>query len=124
MNKFQIIDSNGNSYGYINSELIKAKAITDDVLEKIKNLHIEKHRLFAYMKEDEISNTELKCIAIDITDIEYQLQDLWGFPRDPNYHGWYLIPKCTCPKMDNHDRRGTRYRIISGDCIIHGIVND
>lgn len=39
-----------------------------------------------------------------LQEIEYELQELWGFKQDSKYHTWWLRPeKCLCPKLDNRD---------------------
>jgi hypothetical protein len=47
---------------------------------------------------------------------------VWGFDQNPNFHHWYTVPKCRCPKLDNAERWGTSYGIVSGSCPIHGGV--
>jgi len=51
---------------------------------------------------------------------EYQLQSLWGFPQDSNYHMFWEMAGCTCPKLDNRDLQGHPYHIYNGSCPIHG----
>jgi hypothetical protein len=51
---------------------------------------------------------------------EYRLQELWGFPKDPNYHRFWEMAGCTCPKMDNEDAYPTGYYTRSGNCPLHG----
>ncbi len=59
----------------------------------------------------------------EIEKREFNLQRLWGFPQDRNYHRyWAHIKGCTCKlhQMDNADRWGTPYRVISQSCHWHG----
>ena len=51
---------------------------------------------------------------------EFYLQSLWGFPLDANYHMFWNLPGCTCPKIDNYDSWGTVYHIVASDCPLHG----
>jgi hypothetical protein len=52
---------------------------------------------------------------------EYNLQRLWGFPQDRNYHRyWKHIKGCTCPKRDNEDPMYFGRRITVSDCPWHG----
>lgn len=91
-------------------------------LDAIKECH--KHILTLYTVIDEQNDPEvLKEVDGQITDIEFQLQKLWGFPQDKNFHRFWLRPKCTCPKMDNDDAYPTGYYNISGDCPLHGGKN-
>lgn len=56
-----------------------------------------------------------------VTDIEFELQALWGFPQDPKFHRYQqYIKGCTCPRLDNRDLIGVsehRYRV--SDCPWH-----
>lgn len=61
----------------------------------------------------------LKSLAKDLTEIEYELQKLWGFPLDANYHKFWEYPKCECPVMDNEDRY-PHSRIMNLNCPLHG----
>ena len=88
-------------------------------LEEIKKLHLEKNKVFSKMKKSRKKET-LKKLAEEVGQIEFKLQAAWNFPLDKNYHRWFEVPKCTCPKMDNIDMLGTKYRIIAEDCPIHG----
>lgn len=68
-------------------------------LEKIKNCFIEKFKVW-----EDIENSEEKDLTIfdkKLTDIEFNIQTLYGIDEDINYHRFWEIPKCTCPKIDN-----------------------
>lgn len=53
--------------------------------------------------------------------LEYTLQLFWKFPVDKNYHSyWFDLNGCSCPKVDNRERSGTSYKIITCDCPYHG----
>lgn len=112
---------NGKPMYYLNPQLIERQGVTDEQLERLKELHIKKLKLF-----DEMSATDdtakLKEGARRLAAIEFALQDNWNFPRDPGMHQWYLIPKCTCPLKDNMDYRypGSTHRIYDEDCPVHG----
>ena len=62
---------------------------------------------------------ELKELAKDITECEFELQRLWGFPEDRKFHRFWLTKNCTCPKMDNEDIYPSNNYWISGDCVLH-----
>ncbi len=53
---------------------------------------------------------------------EYRLQELWGFPKDPNYHKFWEMSGCTCPKIDNEDSYPTGFYIHTQNCPLHGVV--
>ena len=108
----------------INSSLVKQKKINDETLNKIKELHLSKLKIF-----DEIENYKIETgndivilhkLANKLTEIEFQLQELWGFNKDADFHRFWLTPKCICPKMDNEENYGDIYSIISDNCPLHG----
>lgn len=56
--------------------------------------------------------------------LEFFLQYLWKFDMHKKYHRyWFEIDGCTCPKMDNCDRVGTAYKVISKGCPYHCYEN-
>lgn len=94
-----------------------------DKLEDIKHLHEVKYLLMVEMDSSNSSgmgSDVLKTYAKLITEVEFKLQDAWGFPRNNDYHRFWDLPGCKCPKMDNDDRWPTGYYVINGDCPIHG----
>jgi len=50
---------------------------------------------------------------------EFALQELWGFPRDAQYHTFWRMEGCTCPKLDNDDDC-PHTKHINLACPIHG----
>lgn len=88
-------------------------------LNELKELHVQKLILFKAMEETD-DPVLLKAYANNFEQIEFAMQQCWGFEMDRNHHRWFEVPKCTCPKMDNADRIGTPYRIHTADCPIHG----
>lgn len=55
----------------------------------------------------------------ECTDIEFRQQREWGFKIDKKWHRFWQRPGCECPKMDNGERWGTPYTIVSGNCRLH-----
>ena len=88
-------------------------------LRALKSLHAEKLKYFKLMEETD-DQAKLREYAGEVKFIEFEMQKNWHFPQDETFHEWYRVPKCTCPKMDNADRRGTKYMVINQQCPIHG----
>lgn len=109
----------GEFKGSLNKALIDKNKVTPEKVEKIIELHIKKHGIFEEM-EKENSKEMLKAYAQLIETIEYELQALWGFEKNKNYHEWFRVPKCQCPKIDNQERQGTPYQIYNMSCPVHG----
>ena len=106
----------------LNPMLIKRQEVSVDGVKKLIKLHEERFINLDLMTEcDPVKDKfVLRQMAEINTNIEYQLQDIWGFPKDASYHYWYELPHCNCPKMDNADRKGTKLQVITTDCPIHG----
>jgi len=113
-----LISRFGQSYR-LNPNLVEQKKLSPAQVAELVEEHRYKLLVFELAK-----NTENPSLIVELSDeltqIEYRMQRLWGFPIDSNYHEWYLFPKCKCPKMDNADNRGSSRRIISADCLVHG----
>jgi len=104
----------------LNSKLIKDKNIDEDGVAKLEEIHAKRINLFNRI-EMETDREKLHDMAIEIEDIEFELQDAWKLPRDKRYHTWWFkLPKCECPKLDNSDMIGIDMRIINESCPLHG----
>jgi len=103
---------------YLNSSLVEGQKLSQQQITKLLKLHF----LQAAAKDlmDHVENVKmLPKLAAVIEDLNFQMQELWGFNRDANFHCWYEVPRCTCPKMDNRDRFGTDQRIYDLECPVH-----
>lgn len=103
---------------YISHQLVKSQGVQSK-LEKIKEVHQLKLAILDLMANPQ-SQKELKQLALDIQECEFELQELWGFSKDARFHKFWELPKCTCPKIDNADAYPTGYYIYSDNCPIHG----
>lgn len=108
----------GQPKSQINPNLIKRQGVDDVGLDIIKALHAQKYSLFERMEETE-DPIKLKELAQKVESVEFKLQREWKFPISKNYHRWFEVPRCQCPKSDNVDYLGTGYRVISATCPIH-----
>lgn len=110
---------------YINPSLAEEKNLSDENLEELKSLHVTKIELFEMMDMADPKNPPSeqffpKCAEL-IKEIEFLMQRAWGFSEDADYHTWwYQAPHCSCPKADNAERFGTKYKIVREDCPLHG----
>lgn len=106
---------------YINPRLAARQGLTDLQIDELKDLHIKRCQLyerFTYFLTQE--NSYIPELLKEYTAGEFAMQRLWGFPEDANYHRFWDIPACTCPRMDNNERVGTPYHITSSECPLHG----
>ncbi len=103
----------------LNARLLAKQNVSDTDTILLHQLHEIKHYVFQLMENTDDSD-RLKKYANIVENIEYRLQKHWRFSIDRNMHEWYLVPKCSCPKSDNSDMKGTIYRTVSGNCKVHG----
>lgn len=102
----------------LNETLIAEQGLSLFAVAKIRQLHRRRKAIVGTMEETEKS--DLKRLAAMITKIDFKLQKLWGFPYNANFHRFWLLPGCECPKVDNEERYGTKYFIFVDNCLIHG----
>ena len=103
----------------ISGGLINRQKVSPDDVEKIKSLHCIRFYFYDLI-ELSTDKAEIRRFAKIITQVEFQLQKLWKFNQNEDYHRWFEIPKCSCPKIDNSDYLGSGYRVVNPDCIVHG----
>jgi len=111
----------------LNQHLLLKNNVSKENQEKIVKKYDELKNLFDELKKNEQKIKENKKLAFEyinkIQDLEFELQELWGFDQNPNYHRyWHLNPICQCPRMDNNDYFGVDRRIYSSDCPLHGHI--
>jgi hypothetical protein len=106
----------------LNSYLVESRHIDDETLERLKETHVVRLKIFEAAREaaehDDVDT--LRKLASIFTALEFEQQALWGFSQDADFHRWFDLPGCTCPKSDNVDRLGTPYSVIDLQCPIHG----
>lgn len=97
----------------LNSQLLLKQGVTEDEEEGLLNAYAE--------LKDILENPELYENPVElIEELELEIQELWHFNLDRNYHRyWKYIKDCTCPKMDNEDRMYFGRRIINKSCKWH-----
>ena len=107
---------------HLNEALLKSQKVSDVQKENIISLHKELRKLFDRVQQ--MSEKEVEALAYSIRtqveDIEFKLQENWGFEVSSDYHQyWFYIPHCNCPKMDNRELFGVDRRIYNCSCPIH-----
>lgn len=102
----------------INSRLVANQNLELEDLIKIEKLHMVRNCYLTLMENTDDS-VELKRLSLFITQIDFQLQKLWKFKVDSNYHRFWELPKCQCSILDNREKYGTG-RYYNPNCPIHG----
>lgn len=112
-----------NKWIRLNEYLILQQKLSEVEVEQILRLHEYKLTICAKMEALLPDNPKIKVYAKDLEQLEFLLQDAWKFPRDVNYHRFWEMPHCTCPKMDNDDAYPSGYYVRSLCCPAHGDLN-
>jgi (2Fe-2S) ferredoxin len=116
-----LIEYPDGSKSVLNENLIIKKQVSKENIKKLVKLHLKLREVYTEMAKTD-DPTSLKKLAKKCTAIEFKQQECWGFPKNANFHNWYHVPKCECPKIDNSDMRGTPYQSINLECPIHGKI--
>ena len=123
--QYAVYDNDGTLICVLNEALAQKQCITTMGLVSLKVVHKERYRYIKKMAACSPDEKEvLRWLAGKITELDRELQKLWSFPVDDNYHRWWEVPHCSCPDLDNRENYGTMYRIINGNCPIHGGYDD
>ncbi len=108
-----------------NEELIEKQKVTIEQKTELEKLYILLEGTVNTSKilqeKDSLNFTTGHILASTVKDIEFMLQKNWNFDQNEEYHSyWFRMPGCTCPIMDNQERLGTPYGIITVSCPYHG----
>ncbi|NCP98073.1 hypothetical protein GW796_08665 [archaeon] len=100
----------------INPQLVSKQQISDDELEIIKNLHIQRFLIEKSFISGDIDATNYReAWAIN----QFSLQQAWKFSKDKNFHVFTSMQGCSCPSMNNYPYGPYSY---SKTCRVHGEI--
>ena len=85
-------------------------------LGKLKKCLSKKLEIFELIEN---SDDNLEQYYKKLTNIEYDMQILYGEDEDIEYHLFWQTPKCTCPKIDNLEIYPSKDPILDKNCPIH-----
>lgn len=114
-----IFDCNGKSMT-LHGKMIEAKGVNLDTCLVIAGLHRIKDTLIEEMKKcDKTDRIRLHTLYSKIRNVEFWLQDTWGFVRDETWHRHWEVPHCTCLAYKN-ECYYPHSKFISPHCNVHG----
>lgn len=97
----------------LNKHLLKKQNIDKETEEELLATH---EALYEIKQNPENYDNVFELVQ----DLEYRLQELWGFPKDSKYHiHQFEIKTCACPWIDNLERAGSGMFIYNAECPIH-----
>ena len=116
-----IIVRNGEPVSKLSASFIESKGLNQNEVDELKDLHVEMMDLQdSIADKEELTEDEAKKYIGTLENIEFDMQELWTFPRSSKFHThWFNDKNCSCPKMDNSDVVGTGLRYYNGGCKVH-----
>jgi len=116
LDKFENLDNYLVKYKKLSDRLEEDRIQNDKNIDKLKSCLLEKLKIY-----HTISHTKykLKTHYKKLTDIEYNMQLLYGEKENIAYHRFWETPKCTCPKVDNLEIYPSNNPIFNSKCPIH-----
>ena len=103
-------------YNKLRDRVDKNRISNKKNLKKLKNCLIEKLKIYDIIEN---SDEDLQQYYKKLTDIEYNLQILYGEDEDASFHRFWETPKCTCPKIDNVEIYPSKTPYFNENCLIH-----
>ena len=109
---------------HLNQNLVARNGVSPSSQLELCALYDKLEAVLLLSKDELLTKADYDIISDKVTELEFELQRLWGFPQDKEFHKYWLnIGSCSCPKMDNMDRLGYG-RIINLGCPVHGTSQD
>lgn len=103
----------------VDINMVKFQELGDHDIEMLKSLYAEKLSYYEQMEDiDDVS--ELSRLALEVTKVEYELQQAWKFEENRAFHKFWEVPKCLCPKDDNELAYPSGYYSYRTNCPVHG----
>lgn len=107
----------------LNGHMIELKGINVDSCEIIAELHREKQFYIGEMKKAEATDVaHLHALYNNIENIEFKMQDKWGFVRDINWHRHWKVPYCGCSIVANK-MAYPHHTFYEETCPVHGDID-
>jgi len=116
MSKFEI--KVGNSKIKLNKHFIEKQDAMDN-LDDLKSCYRQKLEIYNSIIVDN-DPKQFKEFARLLTNLENEIQELFNFEPNVNFHRFWETPKCECPKLDNEDCHGVGIKYINPKCKFHG----
>ncbi len=106
----------------LNENLIRDLKINQPGVDRLTDLYVDKHLLLQKARKLEVKEEymEIRKLAKDLTEIEYKLQETYGFKRDPSWAKFWEIGGCSCEVVANIERWPSESYLVNARCPIHG----
>lgn len=105
---------------HLNQNLVARNGVSPSSQLELCTLYDKLETILLSSKGELLTRADYDIISEQITELEFELQRLWGFPQDKEFHKYWLsVGHCECPPLDNLERLGYG-RIINLGCPVHG----
>ena len=118
MEKFDSKDKYLVKYEELRDRVEKKRISNKKNLPKLKSCLVEKLKIYDIIEKSE-TDDNLQQYYKKLTDIEYDMQLLYGEEEDLSCHRFWETPKCTCPKIDNLELYPSENPLFDKNCSIH-----
>ena len=109
---------------HLNQNLVARNNVSYPAQLQLCELYDELEALLLSSKGELLTRADYDIISDKVTELEFELQRLWGFPQDEEFHKYWLsVGHCECGAIDNLERLGYG-RIINLGCPVHGTPQD
>jgi len=112
------VEYKGKYIGVINRSLVEKKGLTQEQIQHLLNLYKNKFNIYELM-ENENSYKLLQSYNGAVENLNFEIQKALKIPENRNFHDWYNVPKCQCPKKENKNNEGTEKRVYVNYCHVH-----
>ena len=105
---------------HLNQNLVARNNVSYIAQLQLCGLYDKLEALLLSSKGELLTRADYDIVSERVTELEFELQRLWGFPQDEEFHRYWLsVGQCYCPHIDNLERLGYG-RIINLGCPVHG----
>ena len=105
---------------HLNQNLIARNGVSIAAQLELCALYDKLEALLLSSKGELLTRADYDVISEQVTELEFELQRLWKFPQNKEFHKYWLsVGHCECPNLDNLERLGYG-RIINLGCPVHG----
>jgi hypothetical protein len=118
MEKFDAKDKYLVKYEELRDRVEKKRMSNKKNLPKLKSCLLEKLKIYDIIEKSE-TDDDLQQYYKKLTDIEFNMQLLYGEEEDISSHRFWETPKCTCPKIDNLELYPSGNPLFDKNCPIH-----
>ncbi len=107
----------------LNETLVARRGLDNDRIGMLRHLHARMATLKASFAEASLS--EARALVREVEDVEFEMQEAWGWTRDRTRHShWWQVEGCRCPSGANEALTGQGVRLVAAECPHHDVGDE